>query len=182
MAVIGYARVSSTGQSLEIQTDKLKNFGCEKIFKEKISGVTENRKQLNLCLDYIREEDQLVITKLDRLARSTFHLIKIANLLKNKKVDLIVIDQNINTNTNTGKLLFNILATIAEFEYEIRKERQLEGIEKAKKAGIKFGPKPKLNTTQINQLKNDKLNGLAISELMNKYNISRDSVYRMLRT
>ncbi|MBN2866773.1 MAG: recombinase family protein, partial [Thiotrichales bacterium] len=93
MAVVGYARVSSVGQKLDVQIEKLQRYGCEKIFKEKVSGTTANRVQLQRCLEYLREGDSLVITKLDRLARSTFHLTQIANLLEEKSVDFVVLDQ-----------------------------------------------------------------------------------------
>jgi len=181
MSIIGYARVSSVGQSLTVQSDKLNTYGCDKIYQEKISGTTANRTQLASCLDFVREGDKLVITKLDRLARSTFHLTQIAEGLKNRGVELVVIDQNIDTSTPTGKLLFNMLGSIAEFETEIRKERQLEGIAKAKQNGVKFGAKPKLTEQQVTQLKQDRDSGIIIKDLMAKYNLSKDSVYRMLR-
>lgn len=181
MSIIGYARVSSVGQKLDVQLDKLKMFGCDKIYEEKASGTTANRTQLKSCLDFVREGDVLVITKLDRLARSTFHLTQIADDLKSRNVELVVLDQNIDTTTPTGKLLFNMLASIAEFETEIRKERQLEGIEKAKVKGVKFGAKSKLNEQQLLQLKQDREQGVLIKDLMLKYNLSKDSVYRMIR-
>jgi len=181
MSIIGYARVSSVGQSLTVQSDKLNTYGCDKIYQEKISGTTANRTQLASCLDFVREGDKLVITKLDRLALSTFHLTQIAEGLKNRGVELVVIDQNIDTSTPTGKLLFNMLGSIAEFETEIRKERQLEGIAKAKQNGVKFGAKPKLTEQQVTQLKQDRDSGIIIKDLMAKYNLSKDSVYRMLR-
>lgn len=182
MTTIGYARVSSVGQSLTVQSDKLNTYGCDKIYQEKISGTTANRTQLKSCLDYVREGDKLVITKLDRLARSTFHLTQIAEYLKTREVELVVIDQNIDTSTPTGKLLFNMLGSIAEFETEIRKERQLEGIAKAKEKGVKFGAKAKLSQQQVSQLKQDRRDGVLIKDLMNKYSLSKDSIYRMLRS
>ena len=182
MSIIGYARVSSIGQSLTVQNDKLIAYGCEKIYQEKVSGTTANRTKLKSCLNYLREGDKLVITKLDRLARSTFHLTQIAEDLRTRGIELIVIDQNIDTSTPTGKLLFNMLGSIAEFETEIRKERQLEGIAKAKEKGIKFGAKPKLSEQQVSQLKQDRESGILIKDLMAKYNLSKDSIYRMLRS
>ncbi len=181
MSIIGYARVSSVGQSLTVQNDKLNDYGCDKIYQEKISGTTANRTQLSACLDFIREGDKLVITKLDRLARSTFHLTQIAEELRTLGVELIVIDQNIDTSTPTGKLLFNMLGSIAEFETAIRRERQLEGISKAKENGVKFGAKAKLNPRQISQLQLDRKDGILIKDLVTKYNLSKDSIYRMLR-
>lgn len=181
MSAIGYARVSSVGQSLDVQLDKLNSYNCDKIYQEKVSGTTDQRKELQACLDYVRQGDTLVITKLDRLARSTFHLTQIANNLSEKGVELVVLDQNIDTSTATGKLLFNMLASIAEFETEIRKERQLEGINKAKSRGVKFGAKRKLTDEQVLQMKKDREDGLLIRELVAKYGLSQDSVYRMLR-
>ena len=137
MALVGYARVSSVGQSLAVQRDKLQH--CEKIFKEKKSGASGSRPRLKACLEYVREGDSLVVTRLDRLARSTLHLCQIADQLRQKKVHLQVLDQNINTGDATGRLLFNMLGTIAQFETEIRAERQMDGIQKAKEKGVKFG-------------------------------------------
>lgn len=179
MAIIGYARVSSVGQSLDVQIDKLKNHGCEKIYQDKRSGTTADRPELKQCLDYVRESDKLIITKLDRLARSTLHLTQIAEKLRQKGVELVVLDQHIDTSTPTGKLLFNMLASIAEFETEIRKERQLEGIEKAKAKGTRFGAKSKLSEQQIFKLKEDKADGIPVSALIKKYGISKASVYRL---
>ena len=107
MAIVGYARVSSVGQSLDVQLDKLKH--CDKIYKEKQSGTNSKRPKLAACLEYVREEDTLVVTRLDRLARSTLHLCQIAETLREKQVNLQVLDQNINTSDATGRLLFNML-------------------------------------------------------------------------
>ncbi|MBE0470387.1 MAG: recombinase family protein [Methyloprofundus sp.] len=180
MAIVGYARVSSVGQKLDVQLEKLKTYGCEKIFEEKVSGTTANRVQLHRCLEYLREGDSLVITKLDRLARSTFHLTQISNLLEEKSVDFVVLDQQIDTSTSTGKLLFNMLASIAEFETEIRKERQLEGIEKAKSKGVKFGAKKKLTEQEIEQMTQEREAGVLVKDLAKKYGISIPSVYRLI--
>lgn len=180
MSVVGYARVSSIGQSLDVQLSKLSEYGCDKIYQEKRSGTTADRPELKACLDYVRGGDILVITKLDRLARSTLHLTQLADKLTNKGVELIVIDQNIDTSTPTGKLLFNVLASIAEFETEIRKERQLEGIAKAKANGVQFGAKAKLTDEQIAQMKLERAGGVLIKDLMQQYSISKASVYRLL--
>lgn len=181
MAVVGYARVSTVGQSLDVQLDKLTSRGCDKIYSDKKSGTTADRPELINCLDYVRDGDKLVITKLDRLARSTLHLTQIAEQLRQKGVELEVIDQQIDTSTPTGKLLFNMLASIAEFETEIRKERQLEGIAKAKSKGTRFGAKAKLSDEQVEQLKLDKANNIPVSVLIQKYGISKASVYRLVQ-
>jgi DNA invertase Pin-like site-specific DNA recombinase len=176
--MVGYARVSSSGQSLEIQLDKLKS--CEKIYQEKASGLDSKRSQLQACLEYVRAGDTLVVSRLDRLARSTLHLCQIANELERKGVNLKVIDQNIDTGDATGRLLFNMLGAIAQFETEIRSERQMDGITKAKKAGISFGRRKSLSPQQIIELKAKRQNHVLVKDLMNAYGISEASVYRYL--
>lgn len=178
MALVGYARVSSIGQTLDVQLDKLKQ--CDKIFQEKKSGAAGKQPRLDACLEYVREGDTFVVTRLDRLARSTLHLCQVAAELERKQVALQVLDQNINTNDATGRLLFNVLAAIAQFETEIRAERQMDGIEKAKERGVKFGKKKKLNQQQIIALQNRRSEGVLIKELMKEYGISKASVYRYL--
>lgn len=180
MAIVGYARVSSVGQSLDVQIEKLNEFGCELIFKEKQSGTTAQRPEFKNCIDYLRSGDVLVITKLDRLARSTLHLHSTLNKLNDKCVGFKVLDQSIDTTKKEGRLMFSILASIAEFETELRSERQAEGIKKAKELGVRFGAKPKLNERQIKQMADDKDSGFTVSELTAKYNISKASVYRLL--
>jgi len=178
MTIVGYARVSSIGQSLDVQLDKLKR--CDKIFQEKKSGASDNRDRLKACLEYIREGDTLAITRLDRLARSTLHLCKIADELQRKDVNLHVLDQNINTNDATGRLLFNMLGAIAQFETEIRAERQMDGIQKAKAKGVKFGREKKLTEEEQKKLIKKRGKGELIKDLMRDYNLSKASVYRYL--
>ncbi len=178
MAKVGYARVSTVGQNLDIQLDRLS--GCDKIFQEKISATNHARPQLKACLDYLREGDILLVTRLDRLARSTLHLCQIAETLKGKDVHLQVLDQNINTADATGRLLFNMLGAIGQFETEIRAERQMEGIAKAKERGVAFGRKRQLSNEDIAQLKEDRENGLLIKDLMRRYRLSKASIYRYL--
>lgn len=178
MSFIGYARVSSIGQSLEVQLDKLQN--CDKIFEEKKSSASGKRPRLDTCLEYVREGDTLVVTRLDRLARSTLHLCQIADELTRKGVHLHVLDQHIDTNDATGRLLFNMLGAIAQFETEIRAERQMDGIKKAKARGIQFGPHPKLTDTQIAELRQRRENGELIRDLMKEYRISKATVYRYI--
>lgn len=181
MAKIAYARVSSTGQSLDVQIEKLTAYGCTEIFQEKKSGTTtKKRTELEACLRHVRKGDCLVITKLDRLARSTLDLTQIADDLNKRGVELVVIDQNIDTSTPTGKLLFNMLASIAEFETDIRKERQTDGIAKAKAKGVKFGAKAKLTTEQVEELKLRRSEGVKIKDLMIDYGLSKASIYRLL--
>lgn len=177
MSLIGYARVSSVGQSLEVQLDKLKH--CKKVYQEKRSA-SGSRRQLEACMDYVREGDSLVVTRLDRLARSTLHLCQIASTLDAKGVHLRVLDQKINTGNATGRLLFNMLGAIAQFETEIRAERQLDGIRKAREKGIAFGRKRQLNTKQVVELQRRRKRGELIKTLMKDFDLSKASVYRYL--
>lgn len=181
MAIVGYARVSTTGQKLDVQQDKLTAYGCKRIFKEKLSGTTAQRPQLQECLRYVREGDTLVITKLDRLARSTLHLHQVVDDLQSRGVQFVVIDQKIDTSTPTGKLMFTMLGAIAEFETALRHERQMEGIEKAKNNGVQFGPKSRLDDSQIDELKSKREAGVLIKDLMKDYRLSKASVYRYLK-
>ena len=178
MAKVGYARVSSVGQSLDVQLEKLT--GCDKLFKEKRSGTTDARPQLKQCLDYVRDGDQLVVTRIDRLARSTLHLCQVAETLREKGVDLVVLDQNIDTSNATGRLLFNMLGAIGQFETEIRAERQMDGIKKAKDRGVQFGKRPALTAGQIAALREKRKRGTLIRELMAEYSLSKATIYRYL--
>ena len=180
MAVVGYARVSSVGQSLEVQQEKLVSYGVDKLFAEKLSGTTAARPELKSCLDYVREGDVFVITKLDRLARSTLHLHKIVNDLNNRGVGFKVLDQSIDTTTKEGRLLFSILASLAEFETELRAERTNEGRIAAMERGVKFGAKPKLTEDQIAEMIQKRSQGVLIKDLMTEYKLSKESVYRLM--
>ena len=179
MARVGYARVSTKDQRLEVQLEKLND--CDKIYEEKLSGTDDKRPKLQECLDYVREGDTLVVTRLDRLARSTLHLCEIAKLLERKGVSLIVIDQSIDTSTSSGRLLFNMLGAIAQFETEIRAERQAEGIRKALSKGVKFGRKSLLKADQVDALKRKRQEGVTISALMREFGLGKVSVYNYLK-
>jgi DNA invertase Pin-like site-specific DNA recombinase len=178
MALVGYARVSSVGQSLDVQVAKLGH--CDRVFQEKQSGAAGTRPRLAACLEYVREGDTLVVTRLDRLARSTLHLCQIAEELARKRVHLQVLDQHIDTSDATGRLLFNMLGAIGQFETELRAERQMDGIQKAKERGVHFGRKQKLTRAQILELQHRRQQGTRIKTLMHDYSISKVSVYRYL--
>lgn len=143
MATIGYARVSTEDQKLTAQLELLQAAGVDKIFQEKASGVKQDRPQLAQMLDYVREGDTVVICKLDRIARSTKHLLEITETLEAKKVFFKVLNNaNLDTSTPTGKLMLSMLAAIGQFEREMMLERQREGIKIAKEAGAYKGRKP----------------------------------------
>lgn len=149
MAIVGYARVSTSQQDHATQVERLTAAGADKVFTEKRSGLDGERPELARCLEYVREGDTLLVTKLDRLARSTIDLYRIVSGLGEKGVEFKVLDDStVDTTTRTGKLVMGILALIAEFETEIRRERQMEGIAKAKAEG-RTGGRPKLVTDDV---------------------------------
>lgn len=178
MSTVGYARVSSVGQSLDVQLDKLKD--CNKIFKEKRTGTSNTRPRLKACLEYVREGDTLVVTRLDRLARSTLHLCQLAEQLQDKQVNLKVIDQSIDTGDATGRLLFNMLGAIAQFETEIRAERQMDGIRNARANGVHLGRRKNLTEDEQIELQLKRQDGVLIKDLMEEFSLSKASVYRYL--
>lgn len=177
--LVGYARVSSVGQSLEVQLDALAAAGCERVFSEKRSGTsTDGRQALNDAMSFVREGDTLMVTRLDRLARSASDLHTIVKQLADRKVEFRCLQQGgMDTNTSTGKLLLGVLASIAEFESDIRRERQREGINRAKAAGIYKGRKPSVDTAAVRSLRDEGLGG---SEIAKRLGIGRASVYRAL--
>jgi DNA invertase Pin-like site-specific DNA recombinase len=177
---IGYARVSSYGQSLDIQLNKLEEAGCEKIFSEKASGVKESRKEFNAMLDFAREGDQIVVTRLDRLSRSLLELQKTSKILENKTIDLKILEQDIDTSTPSGRLLFNIVGVVAEFEREMINQRAAEGRKVAKENGVKFGAKKKLSDRDIESIKNLIAMGESKAELAKLYGVGRSTLYRAL--
>ena len=176
---IGYARVSSRGQKLDIQFDSLAD--CDRVFYEKASGASaKDRPELQKALDYVRDEDVFVVTKLDRLARSVVDLANIVKRFQKKNVDLVVLDQGIDTTTLYGRLQFNILAAIDEFERELIRERSTEGRAKAVARGVKFGARPKLTKKEVEDLVRDyEAPDCSKKEIAEHYGISRSSVYRL---
>jgi len=181
MTDVGYARVSTTGQDLSVQLEKLKSAGCEKIFQEKRSGVDSGRPALKRCLEYLREGDTLLVSKIDRLARSTADLYGIVQRLDDKGVAFKVIDDpTIDTTTRTGKLVMGILALIAEFENDIRRERQMDGIKKARERGTRFGRKPLLVAETVQRVRKLRKAGKTVPEIMRQTQLSKASVYRAL--
>lgn len=146
MAAIGYARVSTEGQELTVQLEQLKAAGVDKVFQEKASGVKQDRPQLTAMLDHLRKGDTVIVCKLDRIARSTKHLLEIIEILDKKGVAFRVLNINLDTATPTGKLMLSMLGAIGQFEREMMLERQREGIRLAKEAGAYKGRKPTAKT------------------------------------
>jgi DNA invertase Pin-like site-specific DNA recombinase len=182
--IVGYARVSSSGQSLDVQLDKLKTYGCTRIYAEKRSGrQAESRPELQACLSFLREGDTLVISKLDRMARSILDLAKIVDQLKKKGIVLKVLDQAIDTGTPEGMLMFSLLGAFAQFENDIRAERQMDGIAKAKEKGVAFGRKRALTPEQCERIKVLRTEeNFSVPQLAERFNVGIATVYRALQS
>ena len=178
MTNIGYARVSTTDQNLEIQIAALKAAGCDVIRSEKRSGTsTKGRTELQTVLDFLRKGDVLIITRIDRLARSIGDLQDIVRAVKAKGASLKATEQPIDTTSAAGKAFLDMLGVFAEFETNLRKERQAEGIAKAKAAGVYKGRPPSIDVMKVRDLKKK---GLGASEIAKALKIGRASVYRAL--
>src|SRR5579864_665243 len=163
MTVIGYARVSTTDQDLSIQEAALRAAGCEVIRAEKRAGTTtQGREELRTVLDFLRKGDVLMVTRIDRLARSIGDLQDIVRALRAKGATLKATEQPIDTSTAAGKCFLDMLGVFAEFETNLRKERQLEGIAKAKAEGVYKGRKPSIDAANVVRLK---AAGLGASEI-----------------
>jgi DNA invertase Pin-like site-specific DNA recombinase len=175
----GYARVSSSGQDLEVQIDALTAAGCETIRKEKVSATSiQGRDELNTLLEFMRDGDELVITRIDRLARSIRDLQNIVYDLNKKGVTLSATEQPIDTKTSVGKCFLDMLGVFAEFETNLRKERQMEGIAKAKDKGVYKGRKPSVDADAVKELHSQ---GMGASKISKELGIGRASVYRALQ-
>ncbi|MCK1337080.1 recombinase family protein [Bradyrhizobium sp. 38] len=178
MTIYGYARVSTADQDLTVQQDALKAAGCETIRAEKVSGTsTKGRTELAILRDFMRKGDTIVVTRIDRLARSIGDLQDIVRSLKEKGVALRATEQPIDTSTAAGKAFLDMLGVFAEFETNLRRERQLEGIAQAKARGVYKGRKPSVDVAMVRELQATGLGPTAIAE---KLQIGRASVYRVL--
>lgn len=182
--LIGYARTSTLDQKagLEAQQRDLQQQGCDRIFVEQVSSVdVKERIELARALDHIRSGDTLIVTKLDRLARSSQHLLEILEALTGKGAALRILNMGIDTSTPTGKLMLTIMGGVAEFEREIMLERQREGIAKAKAAGKYKGRQPtaQAKAGEVRAMHKD---GVGATEIARRVGIGRASVYRILDT
>ena len=178
--IVGYARVSSTGQNLEAQVELLKEAGATKIFEEKKSGTTvDSRVQLKEALKFVRKGDIFIVTRLDRCSRSTADLYKITQQLEKKGVEFKALQQDFDTSSSTGKLMMGILAVIAEFETDLRKERQAEGIKSALKRGVKFGAKAKMTDEQVAEaIAMQKTGEFTNQQIAEKFEVGRSTLLR----
>jgi DNA invertase Pin-like site-specific DNA recombinase len=179
MAIYGYARVSSIDQDLTIQRDKLKAAGCTVIRAEKVSGTSrKGRTELETLLEFLQRGDTLIVVRIDRLARSMLDLQTIVADLNARGVELRCTDQAVDTTTPEGKALLGMLGVFAEFETNLRRERQLDGIAKAKVEGVYKGRKPTIDVAAVRRLKDE---GKGASEIAKALGIGRASVYRVIQ-
>lgn len=180
MTLFGYARVSTTEQDLDIQIATLKAAGCQTIRSEKKSGTDRGaRTELQTLLDFLRAGDTLVVTRIDRLARSMKDLQDIVHELKGRGVALKATEQPIDTATAAGKAFLDMLGVFAEFETNLRKERQAEGIAAAKARGVYKGGKPRIDPDAVRRLAAE---GVRPAHIARQLGVSRGTVYRFLPT
>jgi DNA invertase Pin-like site-specific DNA recombinase len=178
MTVIGYARVSTTDQNLELQETALRAAGCDLIRAEKRSGTTTaGREELKTVLAFLRAGDVLMVTRIDRLARSIGDLQDIVRTVKARGASLKATEQPIDTSTAAGKCFLDMLGVFAEFETNLRKERQLEGVADAKARGVYQGRKASIDPAQVKALR---AQGMGASDIAKALKIGRASVYRVL--
>lgn len=181
MALIGYARCSTLEQNTDDQVRRLEAAGCVKVFTEPgVSGKLAHRPQLDACLTYLRPEDTLVITKLDRAGRSVQHLLTMSNELGERGIGLKVLDQPIDTTTPVGKLFFTMVAAFAEFERDLIVERTHEGLRTAWANGKKSGRKPKLTPVQCDEARRMHSDGRSVVYIAGVFSVSRPVIYRAL--
>ncbi|MFK7776624.1 MAG: recombinase family protein [Gimesia sp.] len=182
MAIVGYARVSTRGQKLEAQIKALREAGVEDdhLFQEKVSGAKGDRLELEALLKHVRKGDTVVVTKLDRIARSTKHLLDIAETLEQKSVTLKILNLQLDTSTATGKMMLTMLGAIAQFERELMLERQAEGFEIAKAKG-KIKGRPKTAQKKSVEVKRLASEGIPKQQIADQVGIGVASVYRILK-
>jgi DNA invertase Pin-like site-specific DNA recombinase len=176
---IGYARVSTLDQNLNLQTDALQNAGCDKVFTDTASGSIDSRKGLIDAVEFCRSGDSHVVWKLDRLGRSLRHLIDTINQLQSKGVEFVSLQESVDTTTSGGKLVFHVFGALAEFEREMIRERTKAGIKASRARGISNGRPRKLTRAQI-QMARTLIRNPAnkVSEICQTLRISRSTLYR----
>ena len=178
---IGYARVSTTDQNLEIQLEELNKAGCEKIFKEKVSGTHLKRPELLRMLEQLRHDDQVIVWKLDRLARSTRDLLTICDQIADTKASFRSLSETwADTTTSSGKMILTVFAGIAEFERDLIVERTSSGRLAAQKRGVKFGRPLKLDSNQIDAIKSLLEKGNSIKKVAETFKTHPATIYRIL--
>ena len=177
---IGYARVSTLDQNLDLQLQALKKAGCQKIFREKISGASRQRPEFQKMLDQLREDDTVVVWKLDRLARSTRHLLETMETIREAGARFQSISEPwADTTTHAGKMIMTVFAGIAEFERDLIRERTQAGRVAAKINGVRFGRPAKLNAEQVKLAQRLIDEGKAAREIADTFNVHVATIYRL---
>ena len=180
--LIGYARVSTGDQSLALQIDALEEAGCERFFRDQVSGIVNIRPNLNQALNVARPGDTLVVWRLDRLSRSLRDLIETVTLLESRGVQLKSLHESIDTASSSGKLIFHLFGALAEFERNLIKERTLAGLQAARARGRKGGRPPSLDTEKRKlavKLYNDK--NYSVNQVCQVMGISKPTLYKYVR-
>ncbi|MHA6762062.1 recombinase family protein [Streptacidiphilus sp. PAMC 29251] len=184
---IGYARVSTRDQHPEAQEDALLAAGCDQVFVDKITGKLASRPELDKALMVARDGDQFVVTKLDRLGRSLANLIDLSRTFDERGIDLVVLDQGIDTSTAVGRMFFQILGAISEFEHALMSERTVDGLEAARARGRNGGRKAKLTERQAADARRmyeetgeDGKRKHTVEEIAKAYGVTRPTIYRHL--
>lgn len=177
---IGYARVSTHEQNLDLQLDALKQAQCDLIYEEKVSSASKGRPELEQCLKALRAGDVLVVWRLDRLARSLSDLLSIISSLDRKGVGFESLNEKIDTTTATGKLIFHVFGALSEFERNIISERTKAGLKAARARGRKGGRPPKLTKKQVQEIRHLITNPeITITQIAERYDVSRATVYKV---
>jgi DNA invertase Pin-like site-specific DNA recombinase len=179
---IGYARISTSDQKLQMQEDALKKAGCEDIYTDIASGVKSLRPGLHSALSHLRRGDMLVVWRLDRLGRSLGHLIQIVQDLNDRNIGFVSLQENLDTTTSGGKLVFHFFGALAEFERELIRERTQAGLKAARSRGRLGGRPPLLSTREVNKLKKHyKKDELSVQEICKLMNITKPTLYKYLK-
>lgn len=185
MTIVAYARVSTKDQDLSVQLEQLTAAGATKIFQEKASGRTASRDELQRMLDWVREDDVLLVTRLDRIARSVSDLHRIVKLLADKGVGFRCLQQPMDTTTPEGRLMMTILAGFAEFEVDLKEARQAEGIAAAKAKGVYTGKAPSVDkriAERRQQILELQAQGLGATEIGRRLGVNKTTIYRTVPT
>lgn len=178
--IIGYGRISTADQKATTQEDALRNVGVDQMFIDTFTGTKSSRPQLDRMKEQLRSGDTIVITRLDRLGRSTKDLLNLVSELEDLGVNLQVLEQNINTSTPDGKLFFTMIAAFAEFEREIMRSRTMDGLASARARGKKGGRRTVMTTSKIQVAKDMYADGRYVKEIAETLGVSRPTIYRAL--